>query len=49
MHNFRRALGVLPLPAGERVGVRGFGFIESLKPLTPSLSAEIGFIRLWQS
>jgi hypothetical protein len=24
----RRKLGVLPLPAGERVGVRGFGSIE---------------------
>src|SRR5262245_32008786 len=28
----------LPLPIGERVGVRGFGPIDSLGPLTPPLS-----------
>jgi len=31
-------LGALPLPGGERVGVRGFELIERTYPLTPPLS-----------
>jgi hypothetical protein len=37
-HDTRRKLGGLPLPIGERVGVRGFGSIERPEPLTPPLS-----------
>ena len=37
-HHTRRKLGGLPLPIGERVGVRGFGSIERTEPLTPPLS-----------
>ncbi len=37
-HDTRRKLGGLPLPIGERVGVRWFGSIERPEPLTPPLS-----------
>ena len=37
-HDTRRKLGGLPLPIGERVGVRGFGSIERPEPLTPPVS-----------
>ena len=37
-HHTRRKLGGLPLPIGERVGVRRFGAIERPEPLTPPLS-----------
>ena len=34
-----RELGALPLPVGERVGVRGIGTIDNLQPLTRRTSA----------
>ena len=37
-HHRRSKLGALPLPRGERVGVRGFGSIDRPQPLTPPLS-----------
>jgi hypothetical protein len=37
-HDTRGKLSGLPLPIGERVGVRGFGSIERPEPLTPPLS-----------
>ena len=41
--------GGLPLPSGERAGVRGFGYLRTigLQPLTPPLSQpKVGYIRL---
>jgi hypothetical protein len=37
-HHTRRKLSGLPLPIGDRVGVREFGSIERPEPLTPPLS-----------
>src|SRR5262249_59747212 len=46
-----RTLPALPLPLlqGERVGVRGLSASHTLveAPLTPTLSAKVGFTRLW--
>ena len=37
-HRTCHVLRALPLPSGERVGVRGFGSIDTPEPLTPPLS-----------
>jgi hypothetical protein len=36
--NFTRGTAGLPLPIGEREGVRGIGSLDILQPLTPPLS-----------
>ena len=38
VHQRPGKLGLLPLPCGERVGVRGFVSLDRPKPLTPPLS-----------
>src|SRR5258706_91362 len=43
----RRDLGALPLPAGERVGVRGFeAHLETLTPHPNPLPTELGLARV---